>query len=292
MTHPQAAAALGRAVAVNADLHAHSTRSDGTLPPADLVRRAAARGVALFALTDHDETSGLAEADAAARDTGMRLVHGVEVSVTWGGKTIHVVGLGIDPDDARLADGLAGVRAGRDQRAAEIDASLARAGIPDTLAGACALATNPALVSRTHFARHLIARGVGEDMQQVFDRYLVEGRPGYVPHAWARLSDAVGWIVSAGGVAVLAHPGRYRLDPLALDALVDDFRAAGGLAIEVASGNHGPDQVQRFAEVARRHGLEGSRGSDFHGPGESRVELGNAPLLPSGIVPVWHRFID
>jgi hypothetical protein len=281
----------GRGGAVNADLHAHSNRSDGVLTPAALVQRAAQAGVALFALTDHDETSGLAEARVQARASGLRLLDGVEISVSWGAHTIHIVGIGIDPAHAGLGAGLAAIREGRDQRALRISDALAAVGIPDALAGAAALAINPALLSRMHFARHLVERGVAADVHEVFERYLTPGKPGYVPHAWARLADAVQWIAAAGGAAIIAHPARYRLDDLAMDALVDDFRAAGGAALEVASGTHGPDQVRRFADLAQRFGLAGSRGSDFHAPGESRVELGQAPRLPDHVVPVWERYL-
>jgi hypothetical protein len=281
----------GRGGAINADLHAHSNRSDGVLTPAALVQRAALGGVELFALTDHDETSGLAEARAQAHASGLRLLDGVEISVTWGSHTVHIVGIGIDPANPALGAGLAAIRAGRDERAARIDAALAAAGFPDTLAGAAALAINPALLSRMHFARHLVDRGVATDVHAVFQRLLTPGKPGYVPHAWARLADAVQWIVAAGGAAIIAHPGRYRLDDLAMDALVGDFRTAGGVALEVASGTHGADQVLRFADLAQRFGLAGSRGSDFHAPGESRVELGQAPRVPDHVVPVWERFL-
>lgn len=275
---------------LNADLHAHSTFSDGTLAPAALVQRAAERGVELFALTDHDEVRGLAQARAAAHECNLPFVAGVEISVTFAGHTVHVVGLGIDPDNAQLQAGLAQVRSGRTQRAQQMAAGLAAVGIEGALAGALKYVGNPDLVSRTHFARFLVERGVCSDTREVFGRYLVEGRPGYVPHQWAHLAQAVQLILTAGGVAVLAHPGRYRLGGTAQWALLSEFAEAGGTALEVATSNHSSDEMRRFAAVALEFGLEGSRGSDFHGPNESHAELGAVAALPSALVPVWHRF--
>jgi len=276
---------------INADLHCHSYFSDGTLAPSEVVARAHRNGVGLLALTDHDDVSGLSEAAAAAAELGIAFIPGVEISVSWGGETIHVVGLRIDPNDADLCAGLASVRSGRDARAREMGAQLARIGLTGAFEGAAALAGNPALVSRTHFARWLVERGTCTDVRAVFLKYLVPGRPGYVPHAWARLSEAVSWIAGAGGVAVLAHPARYKLGELALSALVEEFRNAGGLAIEVASGSHTRDQVRRFARLALAEGLEASRGSDFHSPLESHADLGFGPVLPDSVLPVWHRWV-
>lgn len=272
---------------LNADLHCHSDRSDGTLAPSELVRRAHAHGVDLLALTDHDELGGLAEAAAEAARLGLRFVPGVEVSVTWGGETVHVVGLDVDAGCAALVEGLARTRAGRDERAREMAAQLAEAGIPGAYEGACRYVGNPQLISRTHFARYLVERGVCRDVGEVFGRYLSEGRPGYVAHRWATLPEAVGWIRAAGGTAVLAHPGRYRLGRTALDAMIEEFRALGGEGIEVVCGSHAPWQYDEFARRARDFRLRASRGSDFHGPGESRVELGALPPLPGDLVPVW-----
>jgi predicted metal-dependent phosphoesterase TrpH len=273
---------------INADLHCHSTMSDGVLPPAEVVRRAHANGVQIHALTDHDEVGGLVEAAAEASRCGMFFVGGVEVSVTWGGETIHIVGLRVRHDDRCLVDGLARTRAGRDGRGREIAEQLERAGVPGAYEGALRYAGNPALLSRTHFARYIVEQGVCADVREVFQRFLVEGRPGYVPHRWAVLSEAVQWIRDAGGTAVLAHPGRYRLDDGGLWALMVEFRDAGGEGIEVVSGSHTPDQYGQFAAAAREFGFRASRGSDFHAPGESRVELGKLPPLPDTVVPVWH----
>ncbi len=275
---------------LNADLHSHSTVSDGTLPPRDVVRRAAAQGVELLALTDHDELGGLAEAAACAAELGLAFVPGVEVSVTWGGRTVHVVGLGIDPANAALREGLAVVRSGRTERAHEMAGQLAAAGIDGAFDGALKYVGNPQLISRTHFARFLVERGVCRDTREVFGRFLVEGRPGYVPHRWAQLADAVRWIVDAGGVAVIAHPGRYRLGDEALWALAAEFHALGGRGLEVVTSNHDAAETQRFAAMAREFGFAASRGSDFHAPGESQVELGRVVALPSRLTPVWEGF--
>jgi hypothetical protein len=280
------------ASAVAADLHSHSSVSDGVLSPRDLVARAADRAVELFALTDHDEVSGLEEAATAARRLELRFVHGVEVSVTWGSTTVHVVGLGIDPDDRRLRRALAGVRSGRTARARQMAEGLAAAGIVDAYEGALRYVSNPELISRTHFARFLVDTGVCRDVRDVFKRYLVAGKPGYVPHEWAHLDEAVQWIRAAGGVAVLAHPGRYRVGDLKLHEMVKEFREAGGVALEVVTSNHSREQVRHFAAMAIEMELEASRGSDFHGPDEAEnVELGVVAPLPPGLTPVWHRFL-
>ena len=273
--------------ALNADLHCHSTVSDGTLAPAEVVRRAHANGVQLLALTDHDEVGGLDEAHRAAAELGLAFVPGVEVSVTWGGETIHVVGLDIDWRHPTLVAGLADTRSGRDARGRDMGAQLAAAGVPHAYEGALRYAGNPALLSRTHFARYLVECGVCADTREVFGRFLVEGRPGFVPHRWARLPEAIDWIVGAGGVAVLAHPGRYRLDATQLWALMSEFREAGGRGIEVVTGSHTPPQYGQFARFAREFGLLASRGSDFHSPTESRVDLGRLPPLPAELDPVW-----
>ncbi|MEO0319219.1 MAG: hypothetical protein RL404_2896 [Pseudomonadota bacterium] len=273
---------------LNADLHCHSYVSDGMLAPAELAARAKAQGVEYWALTDHDEVGGIAEARAAAMDAGLPFVAGVEISITWAGKTVHIVGLGIDEDNATLQAGLASVRNGRLVRGREIAAQLEQAGIPGAFEGALQYADNPEMLGRTHFARFLVDAKVKPTVSAVFDHYLVEGKPGFVPHRWATLEEAVSWIRAAGGRAVIAHPGRYPFTDLQLWAMIDRFRELGGEGIEVVTGSHTPDQYATFANVARRSGLLASRGSDFHGPGESRVDLGALPPLPSGLTPVWH----
>lgn len=284
--------AIERASLLNADLHAHSTISDGLLEPREVVTRAAAHGVELFALTDHDELSGLDAAAEAAALLKLPFVPGVEISVTWSSTTIHVVGLGIDPHHRPLQRALEQVRSGRAERAQRMADELAEAGVADAYEGALRFVRNPDLISRTHFARYLVESGYCRDVRDVFKRYLVAGKPGYVPHQWAALRDAVEWINAAGGVAVLAHPGRYRVGDLKLSELVREFKEAGGIALEVVTSNHSPQQMQQFAKMAVAMELEASRGSDFHGPEEAEnVELGIVPLLPAGLIPVWHRFV-
>ena len=269
------------------DLHCHSTRSDGLLAPAEVSHRAARRGVDVLALTDHDEVDGLDEARTAAEDAGIRFIDGAELSVSWNDVTLHIVALGIDPHCASLVAGLAAIREGRSTRARSMSDALAAAGIPDAYAGAMAYVTSERLISRTHFARFLVETGYARDTRDVFKRYLVCGKPGYVVHEWATLTDAVGWIHAAGGQAVLAHPGRYKIDGKRMRALLAEFRDRGGDAIEVVSSSHTSAQFTEFARQARVFGLLASSGSDYHGPGESRFDLGDMPLLPAGVAPVW-----
>ncbi len=275
----------------NVDLHCHSSISDGLLLPAEVAARAHANGVQVWALTDHDEVAGIKEARNAAQDLGMSHVSGVEISVTFANQTVHIVGLGIDEDNPLLVQGLAETRAGRERRARKIGEELAAVGIAGAYEGALQFVKNPDLVSRTHFARFLVEQGRCRDIPEVFERYLAKGKPGYVPHQWARLGDALNWIRAAGGIAVIAHPGRYKFEPLAFQALFDEFKALGGAGIEVITGSHTPDQYEEYARVARRHGFLASRGSDFHGPGESRVELGDLPDLPDDLKPVWSMLL-
>ncbi len=269
------------------DLHCHSTASDGVLSPAALVARAHAQGVDVLSLTDHDEVRGQAEAARAAEALGLRYVTGVEISVTWRGHTLHVVGLRVDPQHPDLLAGLQANRAGRAERANRMGEALARIGIPGALAGAYAHAVNPDLIGRTHFARFLAEEGYVKDVKTVFRKYLVKGKPGYVPHEWASLSQAVGWIHAAGGQAVLAHPGRCSFGRDTMRALLAEFRDLGGEAIEVVTGSHTPEQVPVFAELADQFGLYASCGSDFHAPGEGGRELGRLMPLPSICRPLW-----
>ncbi|MFN4328445.1 MAG: 3',5'-nucleoside bisphosphate phosphatase [Limnobacter sp.] len=279
---------------INADLHCHSVQSDGVLNPEELAQRAAEQGVQIWSLTDHDEVSGVARARAAAKAHGLAFVAGVEISVTCMAQTVHIVGLNVDETHPALLNGLESVREGRNARAQDMGHQLAKAGIHGAYEGALKYVGNPALVSRTHFARYLVDQGVCSDVREVFTRFLTPGKPGYVPHDWASLPEAVGWIRAAGGQAVIAHPGRYSLSPLQLDALIDWFKALGGEGIEVVTGSHTVDEYKSFARKALRCGLKASRGSDFHGPNESHVNLGQLPDLPDGCVPIWdnwsHRF--
>jgi 3',5'-nucleoside bisphosphate phosphatase len=269
------------------DLHCHSTASDGLLPPAELVRRASARGARTLALTDHDDIGGLAEARETAVETGVRLVDGVELSVSWRDHTLHVVGLQIDPGSPKLATGMEGIRRGRDARARQIGDALARAGIPGAYEGALAFVTSERIVSRTHFARFLVGQGYARGMKDVFRRYLTAGKPGYVRHQWATLPQSIDWIHAAGGQAVLAHPGRYPLSKAALRELLGQFRDVGGDGVEVLTASHTPEQASQFANHARYYGFRASAGSDFHGPDESWLDLGALPALPDDLVPVW-----
>lgn len=270
------------------DLHSHSTASDGTLAPAELVRHAAAQGVHVLALTDHDVTVGLAEARTAAAEHDVRLIPGVEISVTWHSHLLHILGLRIDPNNADLQRGLKDLRAFREWRAEEMARRLEKAGIDNALEGAKANAGGAAAIGRTHFARYLVQRGAARDMQDAFRRYLTRGRPGYVPGQWADLREALGWICAAGGQPVIAHPGRYKLTLTKLRALITEFKDHGGVGIEVVSGTPTADEMGTFAAHARSFGLRASAGSDYHGPGQSVAELGRIAPLPAGCVPVWH----
>lgn len=274
--------------ALKVDLHCHSNVSDGVLAPAAVAQTARKAGVDVWALTDHDEVDGVAEARAAAQALGMQFVSGVEISITWAKETVHIVGLQIDETHAGLCAGLAATRAGRDNRGRQIAAELAKAGIADAYEGALKFVGNPDLMSRTHFARYLVEQGVCASIPDVFKKYLSEGKPGYVPHRWATLEDAVGWIRAAGGIAVIAHPGRYKFNDMAQGVLFDEFKQLGGTAIEVVTGSHTPDQYPEYAELARRYGFLASRGTDFHAPGEARVDFALLPPLPAGVTPVWH----
>jgi 3',5'-nucleoside bisphosphate phosphatase len=277
---------------LNADLHCHSVVSDGTLEPEVLAARAAANGVELWALTDHDEIGGQHRAAAAARSHGMRYLTGTEISVTFAGETVHIVGLGFAADDAGMKRGLEQTRGGREARAREIAAGLAQVGIRDAYDGALKYVGNPELISRTHFARFLVETGVCKDTNEVFRRYLTDGKPGFVPHRWASLKDAVHWITDAGGVAVIAHPARYKLTANEEYALFSEFKAHGGRGVEVVTGSHTAAEYVKYAETAKEFGLAASRGSDFHSPDESHTDLGRLPYLPGGLTPVWELLAD
>lgn len=271
----------------NADLHSHSSVSDGTLAPEDIAARAHAQGVELWSLTDHDEIGGQRRARDAALALGMDYLTGTEISVSFAGETVHIVGLGFDVEDAALQAGLAATRSGRRERAQRMADGLAKVGIAGAFEGALKYVSNPDLISRTHFARFLVESGACTDTYEVFRRFLTEGKPGYVPHEWARLGDAVRWITQAGGVAVIAHPARYKFSPTAEYALFTEFIAHGGRGVEVMTGSHSTAEQARYGETALEFDLLASRGSDFHSPGESRTELGRLPDLPGALTPVW-----
>jgi predicted metal-dependent phosphoesterase TrpH len=274
------------------DFHCHSNISDGTLTPTELVQRAAGRGVKAMALTDHDDVDGLDEARAVATGLGIAFVNGVEVSVSWRSHTLHIVGLGIDPDYPPLVEGLRTVRSGRGLRAQKMSDELAKAGVGGVLYGAYKFANNPNMIGRTHFARYLVESGHCKDVKSVFNRYLAKGKPGYVPHEWATLADAISWITGAGGIAVIAHPGRYMvgkhsMGKKTMQELLAEFASLGGQAVEVVTGSHTQEQYAEFARYAEQFNLLASCGSDFHGPDESYRDLGRLPDLPLICKPVW-----
>ena len=277
---------------LNADLHCHSVISDGTLTPEALAERARANGVELWALTDHDEIGGQQRAAAAARAQGLKYLTGTEISVSFVGKTVHIVGLGFDADNQALRDGLYRTRGGRKERAMEMADGLAKVGIQGAFEGALQFVGNPELISRTHFARFLVESGVCKETNEVFRKYLTEGKPGFVPHRWAALKDAVGWITGAGGMAIIAHPARYGFTANEEYALFTEFKGHGGRGVEVVTGSHSAAEYVTYAETAKEFGLAASRGSDFHSPDESHTELGTLPYLPGGLTPVWELLAD
>ncbi len=267
-------------------MHTHSLRSDGTLTPTALVQRAHAAGVKVLALTDHDVTDGIAEAQIAACQLGIRLIAGVEISVTWQNQTLHILGLNLNPDHPELQQGLARLREFRQWRAEEIGRRLCKKRIEGAYEGAARLAQGT-IISRTHFARFLVDQGYVRGPQQAFRQFLLRGKPGYVPGHWATLDEAVKWIVSAGGNAVVAHPARYKLSAGKLRQMLGEFRECSGEGIEVISGSHTPDANRHFADIAREHGFLASAGSDYHGPEKTWMDLGRLPALPEGCIPVW-----
>ena len=277
---------------LNADLHCHSVVSDGTLTPEALAERARANGVELWALTDHDEVGGQHRASAAAKAVGMKYLTGTEISVTFADITVHIVGLGFDPDHPALVQGLKRTRGGREERAREMADGLAKVGIHGAFEGALQYVGNPDLISRTHFARHLVESGVCRDTNEVFRKFLTEGKPGFVPHRWAQLGDAVRWITEAGGLAVIAHPARYDHNPTREYALFTEFKAHGGRGVEVVTGSHTAAEYVKYADMAIEFGLAASRGSDFHSPDESHCDLGKLPYLEGRLTPVWELLAE
>ncbi len=268
------------------DLHSHSTASDGTLAPAALVEKACAAGVNVLALTDHDTLDGFAAASVAVAGRDLCLIPGVEISVSWRAMTIHVLGLSVDPGNRELLEGLRGLQEFRDWRAREIGERLAKKGIPGALEGADRFRKG-SILGRTHFAHFLVAEGYAASVGEVFKRFLVKGKPGYVRGEWASLEQALGWIRGAGGLAVIAHPARYRLTRSKLRDLIGEFREAGGVGLEVVSGSHSRDQTLHMAAVSREHRLLASCGSDYHGPENTWVELGRLREMPAGCTPIW-----
>ena len=278
---------MNRPPIFNADLHCHSVISDGTLEPEALAQRAKKNGVELWSLTDHDEVSGQQRAAQAAHTLGLAYLTGTEISVTFADHTMHIVGLGIDPHNVALLQGLHTTRSGRESRAREMAQGLAQVGIDQAYEGALKFVSNPALISRMHFARFLVESGVCQDLSEVFRKYLTEGKPGYVPHRWASLGDAMRWITGAQGLGVIAHPARYKFTPNEEYALFSEFKEHGGQGVEVVTGSHTAQEAKKYAKTAQEFGLAASRGSDFHSPLESRADLGSLPLLPEHLTPVW-----
>ena len=277
---------------LNADLHCHSVVSDGTLTPEALAARAKANGVQLWALTDHDEIGGQERAMAAAKALDMKYLTGVEISITFAGKTVHIVGLGFDHTHTDLVQGLRNTRGGRAERAKEMSEGLAKVGIHGAYEGALKFAGNHELISRTHFARFLVESGVCKDTSEVFRKYLTENKPGFVPHRWASLENAVNWITGAGGVAVIAHPARYGFTANEEFALFTEFINHGGRGVEVITGSHSSADALQYADTALEFNLAASRGSDFHSPDESHTDLGTLPWLPGQLTPVWELLSD
>lgn len=268
------------------DLHTHSTASDGSLSPEDLVARAIEHEVDVLALTDHDGTEGIKAAQKAAEGTALQLIDGVELSVSWGSRTVHIVGLNIDINNQSLQEGLFKLREYRVGRAQEIAKRLEKAGITGALDGARKYASD-VMLGRVHFAKFLIEQGLAKDNNEVFKRFLVRGKPGYVPGKWASLDEAMSWINNAGGQAVIAHPARYKMTATKLARLTTEFKELGGAAIEVVSGRQHPEETKTLARLAEKFELLASRGSDFHTPDNAWVELGRVAPLPQNVTPVW-----
>lgn len=268
------------------DLHMHSTASDGTLTPEQLVQKATTTDIKVLALTDHDTTDGLSAAASAIKNTDITLINGVEISVSWYHLTIHVVGLHINPNHPELHQGLTKAVEFRQWRAQEIATRLEKSGIANTYSEAKSYATGN-IISRTHFARCLVARGLCKDVRSVFKKYLIRNKLGHVPGSWANLEKVLSWIHGAGGIAIIAHPARYKMTLTKLRQLVSDFKVYGGQAIEVVSGSHSRDDAFKIAKLANDFNLYGSCGSDYHGPTNPYLELGRLPLLPENCKPIW-----
>jgi 3',5'-nucleoside bisphosphate phosphatase len=275
--------------ALNIDLHTHSNRSDGSLSPADLVQRAAAAGVQVLALTDHDTVAGLDEAQCAARANGLTVVPGVEISASWRSQAIHVLGLWIDPASSSLRAQLETQAALRGARMRRICARLTQLKLPGA-ALLAAVESSPGLPTRAHLAHAMVAGGHVDAVEAAFRKYLGKGKAAHIAAQWPPLDEVVGWIRAAGGIATLAHPARYAISSGARRRLLEDFAAAGGKAMEVVSGANGKQDIDTCAALAMNHGLEGSVGSDFHSPQAAWNPLGRSLKLPDYITPVWRSF--
>lgn len=270
----------------NYDLHCHSKASDGALSPTELVQRAHEKGVTSLALTDHDTTAGLSEAQAAATTTGIKLIPGIELSTSWQNKCLHIVGLGINPEHPQLVEATHKLHLMRIERAEKIADKLEKKRIPGALE-AVRKAAGDGMITRTHFADFLLSQNHVSTQQEAFDRYLGDGKPAYVSASWTEMSQAINWITESGGIAVLAHPSRYKLTASWMKRLLTAFKEAGGQGIEVITGRINVDEIKLMAGYATRFELAGSVGSDFHSPANQWVELGRLAPLPKGIKPVW-----
>jgi len=268
------------------DLHTHSTASDGTLSPTELVCQAAAAGVRALALTDHDTVAGIAEAQRAANQANICLVPGIELSVMWSKRTLHLVGLGLDVNNQKLRDVLQQALDFRRWRAEEIARKLEIVGVKDALTGAQMMAGSD-LIGRAHFARYLVEQGFAKDFRQVFKRFMVKGKPGHVGGEWMQLEAGIGLLHQAGGVAVLAHPARYNLSRTKLRGLFKELKSLGADGIEVVSGSHSKDENQTMAQHALDFDFPASQGSDYHGPEKPWVQLGRMPPMHYRCTPIW-----
>ncbi|MDR5900773.1 PHP domain-containing protein [Halomonas icarae] len=269
------------------DLHMHSTASDGALSPMDLVALCAAQGLTHMALTDHDTLDGVAEAAEAARHEGLVLIPGTELSTQWRGIGIHVVGLLPEGVKGALVEGLEAQAVARVKRARTIASRMEKIGLDDALARAREQAGSERPLGRPDFARALVAAGVVPDVATAFKKYLGAGKPGDVKALWPDMAEAVGWVLSAGGVAVLAHPLRYSLTRRKRGLLLDDFRVAGGQAAELVSGFQNPDVTRDLSRQLQERGLYASLGSDFHFSG-GHLAPGSMSLVPrTATLPVW-----
>jgi len=267
------------------DLHCHSTASDGALSPTAVVLRAHQHGVTALALTDHDTTAGLAEAQISATATGIELIPGIELSTLWQNQCFHIVGIGINPEHPPLVEATHNLQATRMERAEKIADKLAKKRIPGAME-AVKKAAGDGMITRSHFADFLVSQHHVDTQQEAFDRYLAKGKPAYVATPWAELALAVNWITESGGVAILAHPLRYKLSANWMKRLLTAFKSAGGQGIEVITGRINSDEINRAATLAACFELAGSTGSDFHCP-DQWVELGRLAPLPDYIKPVW-----
>ena len=275
------------------DFHCHSTNSDGSYAVTNLLDKVLANGGKYIALTDHDTVDGIHEARQYAKQIGLIFFAGVEISVTWeNNNLIHIVGLNIDENNSELIKKLNELRSQRFTRGEKIANNLAKLGIPNALAGALKFCNNPNALSRTHFSLFLTEAGYAKP-GKAFDKYLAPGKPGYVTYTWACLSDAVKWITNSGGIAIIAHPSRYKFTRTKLLRLIHDFKACGGRGIEVISSSHSKDDAYNIANIAKQEDLLASIGSDFHGDKQSyhKIKVGlNHPLPPIGCTPVYTEF--